>query len=83
MTQVEHVVLAINPGATSTKLALYQGDNLVADQVVRHGDEELAGFETVADQVELRSAAVRTFLAEAKPERLDAVVYRSEKARAF
>ncbi|MFH2011011.1 MAG: butyrate kinase [bacterium] len=76
MTQVQHWVLAINPGATSTKLALYQGDSLVSDQLIRHADEELAGFETVAGQVGLRGAAVRAFLAEAKPERLDAVVGR-------
>ena len=33
-----HLVLAVNPGAGSTKLALYRGDALAAEERVDHLD---------------------------------------------
>jgi butyrate kinase len=33
------VVLAINPGSTSTKVAVFTGEALIWDRTVRHGDE--------------------------------------------
>ncbi len=63
------LVLAINPGAGSTKLALYRAEAVVAREVVRHDERELAGFARVADQLPLRAAAVRAFLSRAGVER--------------
>jgi butyrate kinase len=76
MSHTQHVVLAVNPGATSTKLGLFNGDALEREQILRHSDDELAPFGSVAAQAELRITATRRFLAEAPPARLDAVVGR-------
>lgn len=53
-------ILAINPGATSTKLAVYSGEEPVAEHTVRHPDDELALFRgrPVLAQLDMRLAAV-------------------------
>lgn len=58
------LILTVNPGSTSTKLALFDGENERAAQTVTHAAEELAGYATMADQLPMRLAATRTFLAE-------------------
>lgn len=47
-------VLAINPGSTSTKIAVYQDASPVFIQTIRHTTEELAPFEKVTDQYSFR-----------------------------
>ena len=37
-------VFAINPGSTSTKVALFDGEKCVFSKTVRHSSEELAQF---------------------------------------
>lgn len=59
-------ILAINPGSTSTKLALFEnslpvGDPLAAAEL-QHPREELAPFKRVADQFDLRMRDVAAFL---------------------
>lgn len=49
-----HKILAINPGSTSTKAAVYENEKQVTEFTLRHSAEELAGFETVADQFTFR-----------------------------
>jgi len=51
-------VLAINPGSTSTKIAVYQGSSPVFIQTLRHSTEELAPFERVTDQYEFRKKLI-------------------------
>jgi butyrate kinase len=71
------LVLAVNPGATSTKLGLFRGTEALAEEGRRHPDEELRRFPRVADQLPMRVAAARDFLARhAAGARLDAVVGR-------
>lgn len=48
------LMLIINPGSTSTKAALFDGDNKLAEGNVRHDPKELAKFHNVADQYDLR-----------------------------
>ena len=43
-------ILAINPGSTSTKIAVYHNMNPVFVKNITHPSEELAQFEHVADQ---------------------------------
>ncbi|MBM3307294.1 MAG: butyrate kinase [Candidatus Eisenbacteria bacterium] len=57
-------VLAINPGSTSTKLAVFDGDECLCEGVVRHSSLELGRFERIWDQYEYRKAAVLEFLAD-------------------
>ena len=58
------LVIVVNPGSTSTKLAVYCGPKCLAEQVIDHPKEELAKFDHVADQYEFRLEAVLAFLAE-------------------
>jgi butyrate kinase len=54
----------VNPGSTSTKLAVFRGEDRIADHEINHPKEELSHFERVADQFDFRLAAVMQFLAD-------------------
>jgi butyrate kinase len=70
------LVLAVNPGTGSTKLGLFRGGAAVAVETLRHPDEAIRS-PRMADQLGMRLAAVRAFVARAAPgERLDAAVGR-------
>jgi butyrate kinase len=47
-------ILALNPGSTSTKFAVYQGKDLLFQETVRHPDRELLQFANVSSQLEYR-----------------------------
>ncbi len=47
-------ILAINPGSTSTKIAVYKGNNSLFLKTIRHETEDLSQFKEVVDQFELR-----------------------------
>jgi len=48
------LILAINPGSTSTKFALFEEDRLLFEQNLRHTPLEMIGFEHVTDQFSFR-----------------------------
>ena len=52
-------ILAINPGSTSTKLAIYRDAVEAWSKGVAHPPEDLSRFRRIQDQLEYRSAAVR------------------------
>jgi butyrate kinase len=58
-----HRILAINPGSTSTKIAVYEDDDLVFEEVIRYRPEEFAMFETVMDQYKKRIEDIFEILA--------------------
>lgn len=45
-----HQILAINPGSTSTKIAIYQGSKPVFLKNISHPGEELDSFKKITDQ---------------------------------
>lgn len=51
-------ILAINPGSTSTKIALYDDETLVFKENIIHSPEMLAQFRSISDQYEMRRDAV-------------------------
>ena len=51
-------ILSINPGSTSTKFAVYEGDRLVSLHTVRHTSEELTAYKTIIDQCEFRKEVI-------------------------
>ncbi len=76
MNPAAPLVLVVNPGAGSTKLGLFRGEALVAEEALRHPPEVLASPRMV-DQLPMRLEAARAFLARVAPgERLDATVGR-------
>lgn len=70
-------ILAINPGSTSTKIAVYHDDKQVFTSTIRHSVDELAPFACVADQFEFRKQLVLDELQRHHIEfRFDAVIGR-------
>lgn len=55
-------VLAINPGSTSTKVGVYEGETMVYEGVVRHSAEELAKCGGVIEQAPMRMELIRNLL---------------------
>lgn len=51
-------ILVINPGSTSTKIAIYEDNIQVFGQTLRHTTEELAPYPTVYDQYAFRENVI-------------------------
>ena len=56
------IVVVINPGSTSTKIALYNRSKLITEQVMRHAQKDLDQFHKVTDQFEYRYQMVEATL---------------------
>lgn len=71
-------ILAINPGSTSTKVAVYRNEEPVVQETVRHAKGDLGKFESLIDQKEMRLNVVLNVLQShgIGVETLDAVVGR-------
>lgn len=52
------LILAINPGSTSTKIAVYSGTTPKFIQTLRHSKEELGSFAVVTDQFSFRKEII-------------------------
>ncbi|HLN20999.1 MAG TPA: butyrate kinase [Bacteroidales bacterium] len=50
----KRLILAINPGSTSTKISLFEEDKLVFENTLRHSVEDLSVFQKVTDQFNFR-----------------------------
>jgi len=61
---MSYYILAINPGSTSTKIALYEDEKEVFTKTLEHSVEELAKYDNIQDQYEMRKDAVLSFLKE-------------------
>lgn len=59
---MKETILAINPGSTSTKIALYQGDALIFENNIHHSNEQLAQFSSIVDQFTFRRDAILSLL---------------------
>lgn len=57
-------ILSINPGSTSTKIAVYEDDKELFTKSILHTDEELKGFERITDQYNFRKNVIEEFLEE-------------------
>ena len=70
-------ILAINPGSTSTKMAVFENDKEVFNMCLRHSVEDLEPFSKVIDQFDFRKHLILNALAEnGIPFEFDAVVGR-------
>lgn len=74
------LILAINPGSSSTKVGLFAGPDEQTNATIRHGEAELGPFRDrpILEQQAMRGAAVRQWLAQCDvaPGQLAAVVGR-------
>lgn len=60
----EYLQLIINPGSTSTKLAIFKGTQKLVQNNLEHDADVLKQFDKIADQLEYRLEEVREFLKE-------------------
>lgn len=67
-------ILAINPGSTSTRIALFEGNTELVSSELVHPTVDLRSLPGIPDQLPMRLKAVREFLAPLPPP--DAVVAR-------
>lgn len=74
----EPKILVINPGSTSTKLALFQGLEELFASTINHEQQELEKFAAISDQLEFRLGLIEDFLVEQDiaPREIAAVVGR-------
>jgi butyrate kinase len=57
-----HRVLTINPGSTSTKVAVYDDERPLFVETIHHSAEEIAAFPHIADQYAFRRDTVLSLL---------------------
>ena len=57
-------ILVINPGSTSTKIGVYEDEQLLFDKTLRHSAEDIAQFKTIAAQKDWRRDLVMRALRE-------------------
>ena len=81
---MKYRVLAINPGSTSTKIAVYDDDKAVFTVTLRHNAEEIAKFDGIIEQFEFRKKFVLEAMQEndVNPKTLKAVVGRGGLVKA-
>lgn len=76
------LILAINPGSTSTKIAVYEDEQPVLLRNIRHSVEELSQFARIADQRTFRRDLVLSELRRMNiPFRFDAIIGRGGLAK--
>lgn len=61
---MKYKVFVINPGSTSTKLALYENETQIACENVFHDSTILKQFQTINEQLPYRLEVIRSFIEE-------------------
>ena len=59
-----YLILAINPGSTSTKISVYKDKEELFTKTLRHSNEELAPYKKVIDQLNFRKETIKAALKE-------------------
>ncbi|MBR6380815.1 MAG: butyrate kinase [Lachnospiraceae bacterium] len=54
--------LIINPGSTSTKIGVYEDENLLFEETLRHSTEEISAYATIVDQKDFRKKIITDLL---------------------
>jgi len=75
---MSHKLLIINPGSTSTKLAIYEDERELFEKTLRHSSEDIGKFKHIAEQQSFRTELILKILQDNKIEikEMDAVVGR-------
>ncbi|KPK72350.1 hypothetical protein AMJ87_05010 [candidate division WOR_3 bacterium SM23_60] len=59
---MDHIILVINPGASSTRIAVYKNEQQEFEENIRHNADELLAFSKIIDQHRFRKEAVMCVL---------------------
>jgi len=60
----DYRILVINPGSTSTKVALFSNGQLLFEKKIEHSSKELVNFDKIIDQYHFRQDIILGFLQE-------------------
>ncbi|WP_370569615.1 butyrate kinase [Sporosarcina sp. BP05] len=58
MYENHHRILVINPGSTSTKIGVFEGESQLMESTLRHSSEEIAQYPSIIDQYSFRKKAI-------------------------
>jgi butyrate kinase len=58
----DYLILVINPGSTSTKVALYKNETVIKEKTLRHDVKDLKHFKTIIDQIDFRKNMILEFI---------------------
>ncbi|MEG0180590.1 MAG: butyrate kinase [Terrisporobacter sp.] len=74
----KYKILTINPGSTSTKIAVFENEEEIFEKTLRHSSDEIGKYAKIADQFEFRKSVIEEALKEGnlKVKDLDAIVGR-------
>ncbi|MCT4594609.1 MAG: butyrate kinase [Anaeromicrobium sp.] len=61
---MKYRILTINPGSTSTKIGVFDGEELVFEETLRHSSEEIGQFKRIYDQYNFRKDVILSVLKE-------------------
>lgn len=59
-------LLVINPGSTSTKIAVFEGKDIIFEKILRHSVDELSKYKKVSGQYEFRKNVILKILLDNK-----------------
>ena len=68
---LKRLILAVNPGSTSTKFALYEEETLIFEKSLVHSYEDISGYEKITDQFSFRKDLIMKELEERKADLAD------------
>ncbi|TCP31815.1 butyrate kinase [Scopulibacillus darangshiensis] len=51
-------ILAINPGSTSTKIAVYSDENPIFEKTIRYDSNDLEGYKSIIEQYQMRKTSI-------------------------
>lgn len=61
---MKYKILAINPGSTSTKISIYDGQEQTFNKSIKHSTKKINSFDKIIDQYEFRKEAILNILNE-------------------
>lgn len=57
-------ILVINPGSTSTKIGVFENENLILEETLRHSSEEISKYTSIFEQFQFRKDVIVNILVE-------------------
>lgn len=63
---MDYLILTINPGSTSTKIAVFRNEEAILEKTLRHQSDEIAKYGSIVEQFQFRMDIIMEALAEAK-----------------
>ncbi|MEG0806263.1 MAG: butyrate kinase [Lachnospiraceae bacterium] len=63
---MSYKILVINPGSTSTKIGVFEDEQLIFEETLRHSTQEIGQYATIFDQKDFRREVIQKVLKEKK-----------------